>query len=137
MHLQGASFKMTATATSISRLDRRNLISTLLDLPDEDFWSIIELRLNLPSSSCHLDRNDDIEYWTENALVEELFLQLACTKKTAVAQNRISKKYMTVTNYKYYKQAEALRKWIPIAMPPPEFIVNLSDLSTRVFGELK
>jgi hypothetical protein len=44
---------------------------------------------------------------------------------------------MTIADYKYYNQAKALRNWIPIARPPPEFIVNLSDLSTRVIAELK
>jgi hypothetical protein len=33
-----------------------------------------------------------------------------------------------ITVYKYYHQALALRKWIPIAKPAPEFVVNISDL---------
>lgn len=79
----------------------------------------------------------DIEQWTEACLVDELFVQLATTKTTAVARNIQSKKYMTITEHKYYKQAQELRKRIPIWRPPPEFIVNLSDLSSRVIAELK
>ena len=79
----------------------------------------------------------NIEQWTEAYLIDELFLQLACTKKTSVARNRITRKYMTVTDYKYYNQAKALHRWIPLARPPPEFVVNLSDLSTRMIAELK
>lgn len=135
----------TATASSISPIDRRDLINEILKLPEKELWSIVELRLNLPPSSSSSSRqlhgngneHEDIEYWTENALVEELFLQLACTKKTAVARNRLSRKYVVVTDYKYYQQALKLRRWIPIARPPPEFVVNLSDLSSRVIVELK
>lgn len=79
----------------------------------------------------------DFEQWTTACLTEELFLQLACNKKTAVAQNRISRKYMMVTDYKYYRQALELRRWIPIARPAPKFVVYLSDLSTRVVAELR
>jgi hypothetical protein len=88
------------------------------------------------SSISAIEHIDD-EYLTTNALVEEVFLQLACNKKTAVAQNRETRKYMTVKDYKYYRQALELRRRIPIARPPPEFVVNLSDLSTRVIAELK
>ena len=110
-------------------------------------WDLIDTRLNRPKG-CRINgeyveiidangKPSAVEYWTENALVEELFLQLAGTKKTAVAKNRLSRKYMLLTDYKYYQQALELRRWIPIARPPPEFIVNLSDLSTRVIAELK
>jgi hypothetical protein len=38
--------------------------------------------------------------------------------------------------HKYYDQALALRRYIPIAWPAPKFVVHLSDLSTRVVAEL-
>jgi hypothetical protein len=43
----------------------------------------------------------------------------------------------SITVYKYYQQALSLRKWIPIARPAPEFVVNISDLSARIVAELK
>jgi hypothetical protein len=39
--------------------------------------------------------------------------------------------------HKYYNQAMALLKWIPIAKPAPAFAVDMCDLSTRVIAELK
>jgi hypothetical protein len=131
---------MTATASSITAIGRRNLINSMLRLPEEEFWHIVELRLNLPpsfSSSRLLYGNEHIEYLTKNALVEELFLQLACTKNTAIAQNRISRKCMVATDYKYYRQALELRRWIPIARPAPAFIVDSCDLSAKILAELK
>jgi hypothetical protein len=62
----------------------------------------------------------DRSYWTEERLIDELFLRLA-----------------TTANNKYYNQALTLRKWIPIAKPPPEFIVNMSDLTPRLIAELQ
>lgn len=129
---------MTATASSITPIDRRNLINEMLKLSENEFWHVVELRLNLPPSSSNLlHGNEHIEYLTKNALVEELFLQLAGTKKTTVAQNRISRKYMVVTDYKYYRQALELRRWIPITRPAPAFVVNSCDLSAKIFSELK
>jgi hypothetical protein len=44
----------------------------------------------------------------------------------------------TVINYrKYYHQALKLFKWIPIAKPSPEFVINLSDLPPRIIQELQ
>jgi hypothetical protein len=74
---------------------------------------------------------EGIEYWTEECLIDELFLQLAGTKEIINHNGR------SVTIYKYYNQAFALRKWIPISKSPSEFIINLSDLGLRTIAELK
>ncbi len=36
-----------------------------------------------------------------------------------------------------YNQALRLKKWIPIAKPPVEFVINISNLTTRILAELK
>jgi hypothetical protein len=35
---------MTATASSMSPIDRRNLINTILELPEKDFWDVVDRR---------------------------------------------------------------------------------------------
>jgi hypothetical protein len=70
--------------------------------------------------------------WTEDFLIQEIFLHLAGNKETVRLHNGKS-----ITVYKYYHQAFQLRKWIPIAKPVPEFIVNMSDIiDTRIISEL-
>lgn len=39
---------MTATASSISPVNRQELISTILELPEKDFWDLVDTRLNRP-----------------------------------------------------------------------------------------
>jgi hypothetical protein len=86
-------------------------------------------------SSCKsgiaLSTKEELDCWTEERIIDELFLQLAETKM--IIQN--SDKSIAVR--KYYHQALALRRWIPIAEPAPEFVVNLSDLNARIILELK
>jgi hypothetical protein len=69
--------------------------------------------------------------WTTECLIDELFLRLASTKQTILYNDK------SIAVYKYYHQALALRKWIPIAKPAPEFVVNISELSVRLIAELK
>jgi hypothetical protein len=64
--------------------------------------------------------------------VEQLFLELACTKLIVSHDGKCG-----ITVHKYYNQALALRNWILFTRPAPEFVVNLSDLSTHVIAELK
>jgi hypothetical protein len=138
---------MTATASSISPIDRSNLLKTILELPEKDFWDLVDIRLNRPKGvhvwsnavgeRCAeiIDLNDKpsiVERWTELCLVEQLFLELATTKLIVSHTGNCG-----IVVKKYYDQALALRNRIPIWRPPPEFVVNLSDLSTRVFAELK
>jgi hypothetical protein len=65
-------------------------------------------------------------------LIDELFLQLATTKSLVSHNGRCG-----ITVRKYYNQALALCKWIPIARPAPKFVVDISDLSARIVAELK
>jgi hypothetical protein len=123
---------MTAIASSAATpIDCRDLINAILELPEKDFWDLVRLRLNLPPQQNHIDANEHIEYWTEEYLIDELFLQLASTKQTMYHNDK------SITVYKYYHQALALQKWIPIADPARAFVVDISDLSARTIAELK
>jgi hypothetical protein len=140
---------MTAVASSVGPIDhdRRDLINAILELPENDFWDLTDTRLNQPKGLriirqlgqedqvVIIDANDKpsiVERWTEQCLIDELFVQLATTKSVVSHNGRCG-----IIIHKYYIQALALRKWIPIARPPPAFVVDSSDLSTRVVAELK
>ena len=106
----------------------------ILKLNDEDFWNLINKRLGFPTSANEIERvrdTSDIEYWTISHLTDELFLQLAKIKEIL---NYNGKK---VTFYKYYNQALRKWKWIPIYKPKAKFIINISDLTPRIYCELK
>jgi hypothetical protein len=135
---------MTATASSISTIHKRNLINAILELPEEQFWDLVDIRLNRPKGLRRLpgqehleiiDANDKpsvVERWTEECLIDTLFLELATTKSLVSHNGRCD-----IIIHKYYNQALALYKWIPIAKPAPKFVVDMCDLSTRLVAELK
>ena len=86
--------------------------------------SIIRQKKSHSNDTCIHDE------WTTECLIDELFLQLASTKQT------ISYTGKSITVHKYYREALELRKWIPIAKPVPEFVVNICDLNARMVAEL-
>lgn len=79
------------------------------------------------------------QWWTEAYVIDQLFLRLATTKYNSHSSTRDC----GITVYKYYNQALRLRKYIPLIPPNTpeakqvEFIVNLSDLSSRLVKELQ
>ena len=115
--------------------ERNQIIKNfILSLNDDEFWYLINLRLSLSSTSLKIKRvlNDiDIEFWTIEHLIDELFLQIA--KKREII-NYKDKKF---TIYKYYHQVLRMWKWIPISKPKAKFIINISDLTSRIYCELK
>ena len=134
---------MTATASSGPLTDHRDLIDAILELPEKDFLDLIDIRLNRPKGLRIegqeyveiIDANDKpsiVERFSELYLVELLFIELATTK-LIVSHNGTC----GITVHKYYDQALALRRWIPLARPAPAFVVDMSDLSARVIAELK
>ncbi len=132
---------MTATASSIAPVNRRDLVNTILELPEKDFLDLVNIRYNRPTGMhmrgkyLHIiDANNKpsiVERWTENCLAEQLFLELATTKLLVSHNGQCG-----ITVHKYYNQALALRWWIPIARPVSAFVVDSSDLSARVIAEL-
>jgi hypothetical protein len=102
------------------------------NLPEQEFWELVSIRLNIPFSKNQIKdfkitgaiaEELKRDYWTEEFLIDKLFLQLAGTK--------------IITVCKYYNQAFRLHRWIPIEKPTPQFIVNISDLELRTVAELR
>ena len=146
---------MTATASSISPIARRNLLDSVLTLPERDFWDLIDLRLNRPKGFRRstnalgeeyveiIDANDKpsiVERWTEERVIDALFLQLATTKNIVLHNGKCG-----ITVWKYYDQAFKLYRYIPLSPPEgqdgqyriPKFVIDLSDLSSRLYAELR
>ena len=71
------------------------------------------------------------EQWTTECLVDELFLHLTAIKEIITDCNG-----REIPARKYCRQAKELSRWIPIARPAPDFIVNISDLTPRLKSEL-
>jgi len=69
--------------------------------------------------------------WTREKLIDELFLHLA--RISEIVTNENGEK---IAVRKYYPLATELERWIPIARPPPEFIVDKSDFNDRLRKEL-
>jgi hypothetical protein len=106
----------------------------ILNLNEEEFWKLINRRLCLPSTPLEIKRifNDiNIEYWSIEHLIDELFLQIAKKREIINYNNK------KITIYKYYHQALRMWKWIPISKPKAKFIINISDLTARLYCELK
>jgi hypothetical protein len=138
---------MTAVASKIESivesLIQKNykhiLVKLIQNLPEREFWDLVCTRLNVPPAREIVYTEKIVEgrqYYTEDYIIEKLFLQLAGTRRTVVVQNQNNRKYMVITDYKYYNQAYELKKRIPIAKPAPAFVVNTSDLSARIIAEL-
>jgi hypothetical protein len=83
----------------------------------------------------------DEEVWSTECTVDELQLDLC----RAIEQIMIDRGFYVdgrksvriLTVHKYYKRARELMKWLPIARPPPEFVINTSDLSPKLIEELE
>ena len=137
---------MTSTTSSAPPIDRHDLIDAILELPENDFLDLVDIRLNRPKGFRQLtnilgeeyieiiDANDKpsiVERLAESALEDELAFQLKTTKSIVSHKGRCG-----IVVHKYYDRALALRKWIPIAKPVPKFKINLSELNTRLAAEL-
>ena len=112
------------------------------NLPEEEFWKLVADRLNRPVRPIFLSRAvafENRDYWTEEYLIEQIFLQLAGTEQTIVNPN--NGKNIVIS--KYYRQASDLKDWIPRTRQEgkkysvPKFIINKSDLELRLIAELR
>jgi len=68
------------------------------------------------------------EAWSTERLVDELFLELDNVKELDEKSG--------LTKMKYEERAKWLIHRIPVYRPTPAFIINLSDLSTKIKEEL-
>ncbi len=69
--------------------------------------------------------------WTREKSIDELLLHLA--RVSEIVTNEEGEK---IAVKKYYRLAAELGRWIPIARPPPEYLVDKSDLNDRLRKEL-
>jgi hypothetical protein len=82
---------------------------------------------NHSASSSH-----NVEFWTREGLIDDLFLQLCATWQTIRNDNGREIKVS-----KYYVQAWGLLASISVGEPPPYFEISLSDLPHELVGGLK
>jgi hypothetical protein len=80
-----------------------------------------------------LQQTEEQELWMTECLVDQLFLCLAGTKEYITTDNN----GRPIPVKKYYSQARQLMKWIPIARPAPEFVINIGDLKSKVRKEIE
>jgi hypothetical protein len=78
----------------------------------------------------------DEEVWSIECTVDELQLDL-CRAKEEITVDRGfyvngQRRAKTLIVHKYYRQARELMKWFP-----PEFVINISDLSPKLIKELE
>jgi hypothetical protein len=71
------------------------------------------------------------ELWTTEKLIDELFLRLV-----SISESVSDDKGETISVRKYSRRAGELRRWIPVARPPPEYIIDKSDLNEKLRTEL-
>jgi hypothetical protein len=116
-----------------SKSSNETITNQILLLHEEEFWRLVSIRLNVPLSKANQKELGDEhrEYWSWNYLVQEIFLQIASSKVLVTHNDK------QISIYKYYGQALRLKKWIPIAKSPVEFVINASDLTVRILAELK
>jgi hypothetical protein len=112
-----------------------SLVDQIVALEEEEFCKLVDIRLNqlLPKNKMRQTgiEEQNREYWTIECLVDEMYLQIARTKDLFKHNEK------SLTIYKYYNQALRLLNWIPVAKPTPVFVVNICDLTPRIFAELK
>jgi hypothetical protein len=68
--------------------------------------------------------------WTREKLIDELLLHLARVTEIVIDEGK------KIAVKKYYRRATKLERWIPIARPTPEYIIDKSDLNDRLRNEL-
>jgi hypothetical protein len=92
----------------------------------------------LQANEALIVRKVDHEVWSIECTIEELVLDLSkVVENITCLEDNNSQAMKTQTVKKYYRQAKVLAKWIPIAKPVPEFVINVKDLSPKVIEELE
>jgi hypothetical protein len=83
------------------------------------------------SSGTLVARLSDIE-WTTEKSIDDLQCNLA-----AVEQTVTNEAGQTLRTRKYQSQCRKLARWIPIALPTPEYLIYASDLRPEVRQQLQ
>ena len=73
------------------------------------------------------------DFWTTGHIIDELAFRLSSVASYVIKEdtNKI------LISHKYYDQAEWLSHRINVWKPTPEFVINVSDLTSRLKKELK
>jgi hypothetical protein len=82
-------------------------------------------------------RKVDREVWSIECTIEELVLDLSRAVENIASLEDNSLGTKTLTVHKYDQQARDLMRWIPIARPAPEFVINAKDLSFDMIREIE
>jgi hypothetical protein len=104
-----------------------------LELPDKIFYDLLRIRLKLPvlKESNQVAVEPEREYWVENFTIDRLFNEISRTVEIIAFNGK------RITVRKYYNRALKIFKFISFAKSDLEFVINISDLSPRIIGELK
>jgi hypothetical protein len=94
---------------------------------------LITISENTPSAALQEKDGQEEDQWTTERLVDELLINLARTTEIIT----IKENGRSIPVKKYYRQARALMKWIPIGRPSPEFVINIGDLTPKVRKEIE
>jgi hypothetical protein len=70
---------------------------------------------------------NDIESFTIGGLIDDVYLDLVCTKETVTDNSG-----RRIVSNKYYLQAWKLQGLISVGRPPPYFVIMLSDLNPKL-----
>ena len=87
---------------------------------------------NTPPAPLQERDEKEEDKWTIERIVDELFLNLVGTIEIVT----IEENNRSIPVRKYYRQARELMKWIPIARPSPDFVINICDLTPKVRKEI-
>jgi hypothetical protein len=79
------------------------------------------------------DKNLSYKSWTADHTRDELTLQLFITKSTQLDGNTLT----VLTVNQYQKLAESVLYRTDLCKPAPEFLINESDLTSRLRNELE
>lgn len=115
---------------STLKLDIKELI---LKMPEKQLYDLLRIRLNCPvlEENVQEGMEDDREYWLPSYSVDRLHSEISRIVTTITVNGK------KIHVNKYYNRALKIFKFISIAKSEVEFIINISDLSTRLIVELK
>ena len=59
------------------------IANQILRLPEEQFWMLVSIRLNVPLSETNRKElgAEDHEYWSRNYLIQEIFTRIAAMRE--------------------------------------------------------
>jgi hypothetical protein len=84
-------------------------------------------------TSSHDTVKASYDFWTKGRLIDELTFRLSSFNSCIIKEDT----HEIHITHKYHDQAEWMFHRINVWKPTPEFVINVSDLTTRLKKELK